>query len=166
MSVPRFLIRTTHLVVKQPIFSQYSCRIRPRFLHTSNCAHAARLYTDKHEWVEVRDNGIGIVGISDYAQEALGDVVYAQLPDVNTVLKQKDECGALESVKAASELYSPVSGKVIEKNKEVEDTPSLINSSCYEKGWLFKVELANNDEVKNLMSEVQYKQFLKTQEDH
>nr|CAH7739885.1 unnamed protein product [Callosobruchus chinensis] len=89
MSVPRLLIRTTHLVAKQPIFSQYSCRIRPRFVHTSNCAYAARLYTDKHEWVEVRDNGIGIVGISDYAQQALGDVVYAQLPDINTVLKQK-----------------------------------------------------------------------------
>ncbi|KAJ8928990.1 hypothetical protein NQ314_018347 [Rhamnusium bicolor] len=100
-----------------------------------------RLFTEKHEWVEVNDK-IGIIGISQYAQitdivlslqEALGDVVYAQLPDVDTVLKQKDECGALESVKAASEIYSPVSGKVIEKNLEVEDAPSLINTSCYEK---------------------------------
>lgn len=76
----------------------------------------------------------GIIGISNYAQESLGDVVYAQLPDIGTKLSQKDECGALESVKAASELYSPVSGEVLQKNAEVEDTPGLINTSCYEKG--------------------------------
>lgn len=81
-------------------------------------------------------DGVGTVGISNYAQEALGDIVYAQLPDVNTELAQKDECGALESVKAASELYSPVSGKVTEKNAKVEETPSLINTSCYKEGKL------------------------------
>lgn len=74
------------------------------------------------------------MGISEYAQDALGDVVFAQLPDPGTALEQSDECGALESVKAASELYSPVSGKVTEKNGEVEETPGLINSSCYDKG--------------------------------
>jgi len=74
------------------------------------------------------------VGISSYAQEALGDVVFAQLPEPGTELKQDDECGALESVKAASEVYSPVTGKVTEKNAQVEDTPALVNSSCYEKG--------------------------------
>lgn len=72
------------------------------------------------------------------------------------------ECGALESVKAASELYSPVSGKVIEKNEEVEKTPSLINTSCYEKGWLFKVELNKFDELKGLMNEETYNEFLKS----
>lgn len=75
-----------------------------------------------------------VVGISSYAQEALGDVVFAQLPEPGTTLKQNDECGALESVKAASEVYSPVSGKVTEKNGQVEDSPALVNSSCYEKG--------------------------------
>lgn len=74
------------------------------------------------------------MGISSYAQESLGDVVFAQLPEPGTDLKQDDECGALESVKAASEVYSPVSGKVTEKNALVEDTPALVNSSCYEKG--------------------------------
>ncbi|XP_067002259.1 glycine cleavage system H protein, mitochondrial [Anabrus simplex] len=120
-----------------------------------------RKFTDKHEWVLI-DGNVGTIGISDYAQDALGDVVYAQLPEVGTEIQQKDECGALESVKAASELYSPVSGKVVEKNSSVEETPALINTSCYEKGWLFKVELSNPDELKGLMNEKEYEKFLKT----
>lgn len=95
-------------------------------------------------------------------QEALGDVVFAQLPDVGATLKQGDECGALESVKAASEVYSPVSGTVTEKNTEVEDTPSLINSACYDKGWLFKVKLSQATEVDSLMNENQYDEYLKS----
>ncbi|XP_018321802.1 uncharacterized protein LOC108734659 [Agrilus planipennis] len=122
---------------------------------------ANRLFTDKHEWVMVQDK-IGTVGISDYAQNALGDIVYAQLPDEDTLLKQKDECGALESVKAASEIYSPISGKVIVKNTQVEDNPSLINKSCYDKGWLFKVEMDDTNELKALMTAEKYLEFLKT----
>lgn len=95
-------------------------------------------------------------------QEALGDVVYAQLPDVGTNVTQGEECGALESVKAASELYSPVSGTVAEKNTEVEETPNLINSSCFDKGWLFKVKLNKTEELDSLMSETQYNEFLKS----
>lgn len=95
-------------------------------------------------------------------QEALGDVVYAQLPDVGTNVTQGGECGALESVKAASELYSPVSGAVTEKNTEVEETPNLINSSCFDKGWLFKVKLNKTEELDSLMSETQYNEFLKS----
>lgn len=92
-----------------------------------------RFYTEKHEWVSVEGPSAS-VGISKYAQEALGDVVFAQLPEPGTVLKQGDECGALESVKAASEVYSPVSGEVTEKNSKVEDTPGLINSHTYTEG--------------------------------
>uniref|UniRef100_A0A240SWU7 Glycine cleavage system H protein n=1 Tax=Glossina morsitans morsitans TaxID=37546 RepID=A0A240SWU7_GLOMM len=102
----------------------------------------------------------GVVGISQYAQEALGDVVFAQLPDPGTTLKQNDECGALESVKAASEVYSPVSGQVTEKNSAVEESPALVNTNCYDKGWLFKVNLSNPAELKGLMNEKQYKEFL------
>lgn len=132
-----------------------------RSITTTRCLRAERLYTDKHEWIQI-DGKIGIVGISNYAQEALGDVVYAQLPDIGSVIEKEAECGALESVKAASELFSPVSGKVIEKNGAVEKTPSLVNTSCYEKGWLFKIELTNLDEVKKLMDEQTYESFLKT----
>lgn len=99
-------------------------------------------------------------------QEALGDVVYAQLPDAKTKIGKNEECGALESVKAASELYSPVSGTVAEKNAEVEETPSLINTSCYDKGWLFKVKLANKEEISALMDEQQYEKFVKEDADH
>lgn len=120
-----------------------------------------RKFTKKHEWV-LLEGQIGTVGISNYAQEALGDIVYAQLPDIGTSFRQADECGALESVKAASEIYSPVSGDVTEKNTAVEDTPSLVNSSCYDKGWLFKIKLAKPSELEELLSEKQYEDFLKT----
>jgi len=119
-----------------------------------------RYYTNKHEWIDV-NNKIGTVGISHYAQDALGDVVYAELPAIGTEVKIKDECGALESVKAASELYSPVSGKVIEINSQVETRPALINQSCYENGWLFKLELSSPEEISNLMNEEQYAEFIK-----
>lgn len=120
-----------------------------------------RKFTEKHEWVQVTGE-IGVVGISDYAQEALGDVVYAQLPEIGTVLSQSDECGAMESVKAASEVYSPVSGTVTEKNADVEETPNLINSSCYDKGWLFKVKLSKPEELDGLLTEEKYNDFLKS----
>lgn len=132
-----------------------------RSITTTPYLRNERWYTDKHEWITV-DKKIGTVGISDYAQDALGDVVYAQLPDVGSIIKKDEECGALESVKAASELISPVSGKVTEKNEAVESKPSLINKSCYEDGWLFKLELSDPDELKNLMNEEAYNTFLKS----
>jgi len=106
---------------------------------------------------------VGKVGISQYAQESLGDIVFAQLPDVGTVFSQHDECGALESVKAASELYTPVSGKVLTKNTALDETPGLINKSCYDKGWLFTIELKNKEELKSLMNEDKYQAYLKSQ---
>ncbi|KAJ0178511.1 hypothetical protein K1T71_006334 [Dendrolimus kikuchii] len=121
----------------------------------------SRKYTDRHEWVTV-DTDEGTVGISKYAQESLGDVVFAQLPDEGKKLNAGDECGALESVKAASEIYSPLTGIVTEKNKEVENKPSLINISCYEKGWLYKLKLTKLEELDELMNEEQYETFLKT----
>jgi len=129
---------------------------------SSSSGASSRLYSDKHEWVTV-EGKIGKVGISQFAQEALGDIVYAQLPDVGAEFSQHDECGALESVKAASELYTPVSGKVTAKNTSLEETPGLINKSCYDKGWLFTIELKNPDELKNLMDDSKYEAYLKSQ---
>lgn len=98
-------------------------------------------------------------------QEALGDVVYAQLPEVDTELTAGEECGTLESVKAASEIFSPVSGIVTAKNDSVEEAPALINSSPMEEGWLFKLRLSNAEaDTKNLLTEDTYKAFLKTVE--
>ncbi|XP_012261848.1 glycine cleavage system H protein, mitochondrial [Athalia rosae] len=162
--VVRCTVRTVACVRTKQMFSAVPKKSSfiLRGISTSRCmSKTDRLFTEKHEWVEVHGK-VGTIGISHYAQDSLGDVVYAQLPDVGTSINQKDECGALESVKAASELYSPVSGKVVEKNVEVESSPGLINTSCYEKGWLFKVELTDPEELKTLMDEKAYDQFLKT----
>ncbi|KAF4788793.1 hypothetical protein TURU_157633 [Turdus rufiventris] len=124
----------------------------------------SRKFTDKHEWVSV-ENGIGTVGISDFAQEALGDVVYCSLPEVGTKLSKHDEFGALESVKAASELYSPLSGEVTEINAALADNPGLVNKSCYQDGWLIKMTVANPAELDELMTEDAYEKYIKSIED-
>ncbi|KAK7578251.1 hypothetical protein V9T40_010456 [Parthenolecanium corni] len=95
-------------------------------------------------------------------EESLGDIVFVQLPEVGSDVNPQDECGALESVKAASELYSPVSGTVTEINSALEEKPELVNKSCYDGGWLFKLKLKDADEIKTLMHEEQYSEFLKS----
>ncbi|VDD89756.1 unnamed protein product [Enterobius vermicularis] len=121
---------------------------------------AERLYTKKHEWITVEDK-VGTVGISSHAQSLLGDIVYAELPEIDTELVAGDAAAAVESVKAASDVYSPVSGTVIERNNELEANPSLINKSCYDKGWLFKVSVNHPKELDILMDEKAYEVFLK-----
>merc|ERR1711963_192837 len=121
-------------------------------------------FTKKHEWVRVEGN-TGIVGVSAYAADALGDVVYAQLPEPGDSVEAGEECGALESVKAASEIYSPVSGTVTEKNEAVESAPALINTSAMDEGWLFKVKLSKPEEVEELMSQESYEKYLKEHEE-
>ncbi|XP_028812529.1 glycine cleavage system protein H (aminomethyl carrier), b [Denticeps clupeoides] len=118
-------------------------------------------FTEKHEWVRV-DGGVGTVGISRFAQEALGDVVYCGLPEVGTKLEQTEEFGVLESVKAASELYSPLTGEVTEINTTLTENPGLVNSSCYEAGWLIKMTINNPGELDALMDESAYEKFVKS----
>ncbi|XP_023973474.1 glycine cleavage system H protein, mitochondrial-like [Physeter macrocephalus] len=121
-------------------------------------------FTDKHEWVTT-ENGVGTVGISNFAQEALGDVVYCSLPEVGTKLNKQEEFGALESVKAASQLYSPLSGEVTEINEALAENPGLVNTSCYEDGWLIKMTLSNPSELDELMSEEAYEKYIKSIEE-
>lgn len=121
-------------------------------------------FSEKHEWITT-ENGIGTVGISNFAQEALGDVVYCSLPEVGTKLNKQDEFGALESVKAASELYSPLSGEVTEINEALAENPGLVNKSCYEDGWLIKMALSNPSELEGLMSEEAYEKYIKSIEE-
>ncbi|ELV13024.1 glycine cleavage system H protein, mitochondrial [Tupaia chinensis] len=123
-----------------------------RTLRTGPALLSVRKFTEKHEWITT-ENGVGTVGISNFAQEALGDVVYCSLPEIGTKLNKQDEFGALESVKAASELYSPLSGKVTEINEALAGNPGLVNKSCYEDGWLIKMTLSNPSELDELMSE-------------
>ncbi|XP_029901464.1 glycine cleavage system protein H (aminomethyl carrier), b [Myripristis murdjan] len=134
-----------------------------RTLSTASPLSAALKFTDKHEWVRV-EGGIGTVGISSFAQEALGDVVYCGLPEVGQKLEQMEEFGALESVKAASELYSPLTGEVTEINTELADNPGLVNKSCYEEGWLIKMTIENPGELDGLMDEAAYEKFVKSLE--
>ncbi|CAN9507081.1 unnamed protein product [Ophioblennius macclurei] len=135
----------------------------PRTLSTTSALSTALKFTDKHEWVRV-DGGVGVVGISSYAQEALGDVVYCGLPEVGQRLEQMEEFGALESVKAASELYSPLTGEVTEINTALAENPGLVNKECYGEGWLIKMTIEKPEEVDGLMDQAAYDTFLKSLE--
>jgi glycine cleavage system H protein len=118
-----------------------------------------RRYTKEHEWVRVED-ALGTVGITNYAQDQLGDIVYLDLPSPGTRVKQLDKLGEIESVKAVSDLYSPVSGEVVEVNQEINDRPELVNQSPYREGWLVRVRLGDPAEVDNLLTAAQYDELI------
>ena len=109
-----------------------------------------------HEWAKLEDDGIVTVGISDYAQDQLGDIVFVELPELNSEFNQEDEAAVVESVKAASEIYSPVGGKVVEINTILEESPELVNSSPYDEGWFFKLKPSEASEFDNLLSPEDY----------
>jgi glycine cleavage system H protein len=118
-------------------------------------------FTDQHEWVLV-EGDIGTVGISEYAQEQLGDVVYVELPEVGKKVDKGDEAAVVESVKAASEIYAPVTGEVIEVNDALTEDPATVNRSAMEDGWFFKVKIADESELADLMNEKRYKDYVET----
>lgn len=115
-------------------------------------------YCDSHEFVKVEDN-MGYVGITDHAQHELGNVVYVDMPEVDDEVTAGEEFGAVESVKAASDLFSPVSGTVVEVNEALEDEPGLINKDAFE-NWIMKVELSDKSELEDLMDAAAYKAFI------
>lgn len=117
------------------------------------------LYTKEHEWVSIED-GIATIGISEYAQNSLGDITFIELPSEGDEVEQFEQVASLESVKAASDIFSPISGKVVEVNSDLDDKPELINKSCYEKGWIAKIEISDLDETSNLMTADEYENFL------
>jgi glycine cleavage system H protein len=118
------------------------------------------LYTKDHEWARV-DGDIAAVGITDHAQNQLGELTFVELPEVGNEVKQKGELGVVESSKAASDVYSPVAGKVIEVNTELETSPELINKDCYGEGWICKVRITDKATTQNLMDAKQYEEYLK-----
>jgi len=113
-------------------------------------------FTKTHEWVELKNDHIAIIGISRHAQEQLGEVVYVELPQVGKSLSIGQEAAVLESVKAAADVYSPVSGTIESVNENLNTTPELVNSSPEKDGWIFTLKLANPDELKALMDENEY----------
>jgi glycine cleavage system H protein len=114
-------------------------------------------YTNKHEWLNP-DNGK--VGITNYAQEQLGDIVFVELPEVGKELAVEDVFGVIESVKSVSDCYSPVSGTVISVNESLADDPALLNTSPYEEGWIIQIEISKTSELDNLMNSKDYKKYL------
>ena len=116
-------------------------------------------YSKDHEWV-FTENEIATVGITNHAQESLGDIVFIELPEIDKSIKIGDQVGVVESVKAASELYSPVSGEIIEINNELNTTPQLLNTDPENTGWYMKVKINNSEELKNLMNFNQYKEMI------
>jgi glycine cleavage system H protein len=118
-------------------------------------------FTKEHEWINV-DGDIGTIGISDFAQQQMGDVVFVQLPELGRILKKGDEAAVVESVKAASEVYAPVSGEVVAVNGDLEGAPATVNEDAAGKGWFFKIRLAEPAELDGLMTESQYKDFVAT----
>ena len=113
-------------------------------------------YLASHEWGRIDQEGILTVGISDHAQDLLGDIVFVELPDIGKTLEAEEESAIVESVKAASDVYSPLSGEVIEVNEKLLDEPEIVNGSPYEEGWFFKIKLDDGSEFENLMTEEEY----------
>lgn len=111
-----------------------------------------RRYSESHEWASEEDQGVVKVGITDHAQAQLGDLVFVELPEVGAHVAQGDSCAVVESVKAASDIYSPVSGEVIGINDQLADAPEMVNSDPYNDGWLFSVRIEDAEELNNLMT--------------
>lgn len=122
-----------------------------------------RWYSEDHEWILV-EGDIGTVGISDHAQEQLGDIVFVETPEEGKELTKGDEAAVVESVKAASEIYAPVSGEVVESNETLADNPGLVNSDPLGEGWFFKMQISDPSELEELMDEAAYKEFVESLE--
>ncbi|HKU97350.1 MAG TPA: glycine cleavage system protein GcvH [Vineibacter sp.] len=118
-------------------------------------------YTDEHEWISV-ENGVGTVGITDYAQEQLGDVVFVEVPEVGRTVAKGEAVAVVESVKAASDIYAPAAGGIVESNAALADAPGDVNLEPTGKGWFFKIKLANPSELDGLMDQAKYDAFVKS----
>ncbi|TQV70982.1 glycine cleavage system protein GcvH [Aliikangiella marina] len=113
-------------------------------------------YVTSHEWLRMEDDGTVTVGITDHAQELLGDVVYVELPEIDSEVALEDEIAVVESVKAASDIYAPISGTIIAVNEDLEDAPETVNSSPYDDGWMFKMKPSEESEINNLLDAEAY----------
>lgn len=121
---------------------------------------AELIYTEQHEWLREESDGSYTVGITDHAQELLGDMVFIDLPTVGRTVQAEEECAVAESVKAASDIYSPVSGEIIAVNEILADTPELLNSHPYTDGWIFKINPTDRSELENLLRAADYEGLL------
>lgn len=116
-------------------------------------------YSKEHEWVKVEGN-VAIIGITEYAQSELGDIVFVELPETDDEINEGDTFGSVESVKTVSELYAPISGKVVEVNEELEDSTEFVNESPYEKAWMVKVEISDESQIEALLTAEKYSEMI------
>jgi len=121
---------------------------------------AGLYYTKEHEWLKI-DGDEAIVGITDHAQEMLGEITFVELPSIDSDIDKGDDLAVVESSKAASDVYAPVSGKVIDVNSELEEKPELINEDCYEAGWICRLAISSKEEIEQLMDAKKYEEYLK-----
>ena len=119
-----------------------------------------RKYSTEHEWAKLEADGTVSIGITDYAQEHLGDIVFLDLPETGTSVKQSEKLGEVESVKSVSDIYSPLSGQIVETNQAVMDSPELVNQFPHDDGWLVRIEPSDKEELESLMSDSDYQSFL------
>ena len=116
-------------------------------------------YSKEHEWVKI-ENNVATIGITEYAQNELGDIVFVELPETDDELNEGDTFGSVESVKTVSELYAPISGKIVEVNEELEDSPEFVHESPYEKAWMVKIEISDDSQLEELLSADQYSEMI------
>ena len=121
-------------------------------------------YTEEHEWIRM-EGSVGVCGITDYAHEMLTDIVYVELPEVDIEIGQGEQVAVVESVKAVSDVYAPLAGTIIEINEELEDSPEMVNDDPYGEGWIFKIEIEENDELEELMDAEEYAAFIESMEE-
>jgi len=121
-------------------------------------------YTKSHEWVRIEDDGTATVGITDHAQSELGELVFVELPENGTEIQTGDECAVVESVKAASDIYSPLTGEIEEVNEALNNTPGLLNNDPYGDGWIYRIRIDNESELDDLLDASQYQDFLAQQD--
>jgi len=117
------------------------------------------LYTDEHEWVKI-DEATATIGVTDYAQGELGDIVFIEFPDLNLNFTKGESIGTIEAVKTVSDIYMPLSGKVLELNDQLNDNPEIVNDNPFDNGWIIKLQITNIDEISKLMSSEEYKVFI------
>jgi len=120
-------------------------------------------YSKSHEWVRVNDDGTVTIGITDHAQDQLGDMVYVEVPEPGRELEVEEACAVVESVKAASDVYTPLAGKVVEANEELADSPEAVNQDAYGAGWLMKLETTSSDALNDLMDADAYQDFIESE---
>ena len=121
-------------------------------------------YSQTHEWIELGHDGVARIGITDHAQQLLGDIVFVETPEVGSEVSAEETCAVVESVKAASDIYAPLSGEVTEANEDLADTPESINTGPFSDGWLFCVKISDEKELENLMNAEEYTEFVESEE--